>query len=49
MIVISALPFAGVDASLLRLARLARLVHFARHAAHLRLLRLLGTARLVQR
>jgi hypothetical protein len=40
VIVVSALPLAGVDASLLRLARLARLVHFARHAAHLRLLRI---------
>jgi Ion transport protein len=49
VILVSALPLAGVDASLLRLARLARLVHFARHAAHLRLLRLLRTTRLVQR
>ncbi len=46
VILVSALPLAGVDASLLRLARLARLVHFARHAAHLRLLR---TARSGQR
>ncbi len=42
VILVSGLPLAGVDASLLRLARLARLVHFARHAAHLRLLRLPG-------
>lgn len=37
VILVSALPLAGVDASLLRLARLARIVHFARHAAYLRL------------
>jgi Ion transport protein len=49
VILVSALPIAGVDASLLRLARLARLVHFARHAAHLRLLRSRRTARLFQR
>jgi voltage-gated sodium channel len=45
VILVSALPLAGVDASLLRLVRLARLVHFARHAAHLRLLRLLTVRR----
>jgi voltage-gated sodium channel len=44
VILVSALPLAGVDASLLRLARLARLVHFARHAAHLRLARDLRVA-----
>lgn len=50
VIVVSALPLAGVDASLLRLARLARLAHFARHAAHLRLLPALArTARSGQR
>jgi voltage-gated sodium channel len=42
VIVVSALPFAGVDASLLRLARLARLLHFAKHAAQLRLLPVLA-------
>jgi voltage-gated sodium channel len=42
VILVSALPLAGVDASLLRLARVARLLHFARHAAHLRLARLLA-------
>jgi hypothetical protein len=36
VILVSAMPLAGVDASLLRLARAARLVHFARHAGHLR-------------
>jgi Ion transport protein len=35
-ILVSAVPLAGVDPSLLRLARAARLVHFARHAGHLR-------------
>lgn len=49
VILVSALPLAGVDASLLRLVRLARVVHLARHAAHLRLLRLLRTARPGQR
>ncbi|WP_170929040.1 ion transporter [Mycobacterium paraense] len=39
VILVSALPLVGVDASLLRLARVARLMHLARHAAHLRLLR----------
>ncbi len=42
VIVVSALPFACVDASLLRLARLARLLHFAKHAAQLRLLPVLA-------
>ncbi len=42
VILVSAMPLAGVNASLLRLARLARLLHFARHAPHLRLLRLLA-------
>jgi len=37
VILVSAMPLAGADASLLRLARAARLVHFARHAGHLRL------------
>ena len=36
VILVSAMPMAGVDASLLRLARAARLMHFARHAGHLR-------------
>jgi voltage-gated sodium channel len=36
VILVSAMPLAGVDASLLRLACAARLVHFARHAGHLR-------------
>ena len=36
VILVSAMPLAGVDPSLLRLARAARLVHFARHAGHLR-------------
>lgn len=49
MILVSALPLAGVDASLLRLARVARLLHVARHAAHLRLTRVLRTARPEQR
>jgi voltage-gated sodium channel len=44
VILLSALPLAGVDASLLRLARLARLVHFARHASGLRAVRLVATA-----
>jgi voltage-gated sodium channel len=39
VILVSALPLAGVDASLLRLARLARLVHLLRHLTHLRLMR----------
>lgn len=39
VILVSAMPALGVDASLLRLARLARLVHFARHIGYLRLLR----------
>jgi hypothetical protein len=39
VILVSALPLAGVDASLLRVARLARLVHFVKHIAQLRLLR----------
>jgi hypothetical protein len=37
VILVSAMPALGVDASLLRLARAARLVHFARHIRHLRL------------
>ena len=45
VILVSALPLAGVDASLLRLARLARVVHFARHAAHLRALVACGARR----
>jgi hypothetical protein len=45
VILVSAIPALGVDASLLRLARAARLVHFCRHAAHLRLLRLLTVRR----
>jgi Ion transport protein len=48
VLLVSALPLAGVDASLLRVARLARRVHFARHAAHLRLARPVRTARLGQ-
>jgi hypothetical protein len=36
VILVSAMPAVGVDASLLRLARAARLVHFARHSGHLR-------------
>jgi hypothetical protein len=38
VILVSAMPALGVDASLLRLARASRLVHFARHAGHLRAL-----------
>jgi voltage-gated sodium channel len=49
VILASALPLAGVDASLLRLARLARLVHFARHAAHLRALPMLARTRAAQK
>lgn len=39
VILVSALPLAGVDASLLRVARFARLVHCARHVASPKLLR----------
>ncbi len=38
VILISAMPVLGVDASLLRIARLARFVHFARHTSQLRAL-----------
>jgi hypothetical protein len=42
VILVSAMPALGVDASLLRLARAARLVHFAKHAGHLRAVAWLG-------
>jgi voltage-gated sodium channel len=45
VILISAMPVLGVDASLLRLVRLMRLVHFARHASHLRALVACGARR----
>jgi voltage-gated sodium channel len=41
VILASALPVLGVDASLLRVARLARMAHLMRHASHLRLSRFL--------
>jgi voltage-gated sodium channel len=45
VILTSAMPMLGVDASLLRLARLMRLVHFVRHTSHLRALVACGARR----